>query len=76
MEEYEDIENNTFNNFDESGEPDMTTVTEGQEHKAVNQKEQMVRQLAVGGERNWSRNAGVHKASGEIMAKRAKMREM
>ncbi len=52
MEEYEDIESNTFDTFDASGEPDVTTVTERQEHKAASQKEQIVRQLAVGGERN------------------------
>lgn len=43
--------------FDASGACDATTVTEGQEHKAASQKDQKVRQLAVGVEKNlvWER---------------------
>ena len=69
MEEYEDMEN------DASGAPDATTVTGGQEHEAASQKEQMIRQLDVGVERNRFGNAGVLKAASGNVAKRLKMRE-
>lgn len=54
---------------------DATTVTEGQEHEAASQKEQMVRQLAVGVEKTRFGNAGVLKAANGNVAKRAKIRE-
>ena len=45
------MENDAFDAFDTSGEPDATTVTVGQEHEAASQKEQMMRQLEVGGKK-------------------------
>lgn len=61
--------------FDASGACDATTVTEGQEHKAASQKDQMVRQLAFGVEKTRFGNAGVLKAANGNVAKRAKIRE-
>lgn len=75
MEEYEDMENDAFDAFNASGAPDATTVTGGQEHETASQKEQMMRQLAVGVERNRLGNAGVLKAASGNVAKRMKMRE-
>ena len=72
MEEYEDMENDAFG---ASGAPEATMVTEGQEHKAASQREQIVRQLAVEAERNRFGNAGVLKAASGNVAKRVKMRE-
>ena len=57
----------------ENGAFDATTVTEGQE--AASQKEQVMRHLEVGVERNRFGNAGVLKAASGNVAKRLKMRE-
>lgn len=75
MEEYEDMENDAFDASGAYGAPDATTVTEGQEHEAASQREQIVRQLAVEAERNRFGNAGVLKAASGNVAKRVKMRE-
>lgn len=57
IEEYEDMES------DASNARDATTVIEGQEHEAASQEGQMIRQPAVGVERNRSGNAGVLRAA-------------
>ena len=75
MEEYEDVENDAFNEFDAPSAPDATTATEGQDCEAASQKGQMMHQLEVGVERNRLGNAGVLKAASGNVAKRLKMRE-
>ncbi len=67
------MENDAFDTF---GALDATNVTEKQNHEEANQKEQMVRQLAVRVERNRVGNARVLKAASRNVAKQVKLKEI